>query len=410
MELQHQPEQRSVHMWNIIGLFAIAVNLRAAITSVGPLINQIREETGLSSGMSGMLTALPLLAFALLSPIAPKLAKRWGQEVTIGASMLVLAIGLIIRYLPALSTLYMGTAIIGVGIAICNVLLPSYVVRKFPPSKIGRMTGLYSIALGMFAAVSAAVSVPLATAFGWRGSLFSWIVLLVVSWFLFLPQIIAGRREAAQQEKIQTATVAQHQEPKGKLWSSKVAWYVALFMGLQSFGAYVLYAWMPALVADRGFSASTSALMLTIVQLVNMPSMFLATSFASRNRSQSLIIVCIAVVGLVGYSSLFTSSLLIIIVGSVLIGICQGGSFSVALYMISIRARGSQQAAELSGMAQAIGYTLAATGPILFGWLHDQSGNWSVPLIFLLMLTCLQLIFGYLAGKDRYVTAAPEVH
>lgn len=169
----------------VLGIVLIAINLRASITAVGPLIGAIRADTGLSSIMAGLLTALPLIAFAVLSPLAPKLARRFGMEYTLLISMVALTAGIVLRSVPSVVTLFVGTAIIGMAIAVCNVLLPSLIKRDFP-NRIGFMTGVYSVSMTMWAALSSGVSVPIAEGygFGWRGGLVGWAVLSAVAVWL----------------------------------------------------------------------------------------------------------------------------------------------------------------------------------------------------------------------------------
>src|ERR671933_1917866 len=178
----------------VLGIVCLAANLRPALTSVAPLIGQIRTDTGISNGVAGLLTALPLLAFSVLSPIAPRLARRFGMERVLLASMLVLAAGILLRSAGVVAALFLGTAILGAAIAIGNVLLPGLVKREFP-ERVGLMTSTYSSALAVSAAIAAGASFPLAdqVGIGWRASLGSWALLALVATVALLPQMRSAR-------------------------------------------------------------------------------------------------------------------------------------------------------------------------------------------------------------------------
>src|SRR5215213_11446207 len=144
----------------VLGILLLAANLRPALTSVAPLIGEIRADTGVSNGVAGLLTTLPLLAFGLLSPAAPRLAFRFGVERALLASLLALAAGILVRSADAVVALFLGTAVLGAAIAVGNVLLPGIVKREFP-GRAGLMTSVYSTALGVSAALAAGASVPI---------------------------------------------------------------------------------------------------------------------------------------------------------------------------------------------------------------------------------------------------------
>src|SRR5215218_2284439 len=174
----------------VLGIVLLAANLRPALTGVAPLIGQIRADTGISNGVAGLLTTLPLLAFGLLSPIAPRAARRFGMERVLLACLLVLTAGILLRWAGAVAALFLGTVVLGAAIAVANVLLPSLVKREFPEHA-GLMTSVYSASLGISAALAAGVSVPLARldGMGWRGALAVWAVpalLAGVAWFPLL--------------------------------------------------------------------------------------------------------------------------------------------------------------------------------------------------------------------------------
>ncbi|WP_028547768.1 CynX/NimT family MFS transporter [Paenibacillus sp. UNC451MF] len=387
---------RSGSLLLMLGVLLVASNLRASITVVGPLTSAIRADTGLSNVLASLLTALPLVAFALLSPLAPAMARRMGTETTLFASLLALTFGIILRSIPSVATLFAGTAILGAAIAIGNVLLPSLIKRDFA-GKVGLMTGLYSMSMSTWAALASGISVPLANGLGlgWRGSLGCWAVLSAVGIIVWLPQLRSVKKQN---------TGPSSQPASGSMWRSPLAWQVTLFMGLQSLAFYVTIAWLPAILHDRGMSITSAGWMLSLMQAVSLPASFIMPLLAGRRSSQRGLVAFSATSALLGYAGLlFTSSPSIAPLWIVLIGIGQGGSISLALAFFALRSSNPAQAAVLSGMAQSLGYLLAAIGPILIGWLHDLTGAWTAPLLVLIVATALYLIFGVGAGRNAYV-------
>jgi MFS transporter, CP family, cyanate transporter len=384
----------------VLGIVLLAANLRPALTGVAPLIGQIRADTGISNGVAGLLTTLPLLAFGLLSPIAPRVARLFGMERMLLASLLVLAAGILLRWAGAVEALFLGTVVLGAAIAVANVLLPSLVKREFPEHA-GLMTSVYTTSLGISAALAAGVSVPLAQLVSWRGALAVWVLPALLAGVAWLPQLFRSDHPADPSARSAPGV--------RDLWRSSLAWQVTLFMGLQSLSYYVTLTWLPEILQAEGMSAARAGWMLGLSQAVAIVTMFLAPMIAERRPSQR------GVVGVaVGMSGLGVLGLLV--AGStastlwvVLLGLGQGASFSLALTFFALRAPDPGHAAALSGMAQSVGYLLAAGGPFLFGVLRDVTGAWKVPLVLLLTVTICLLIAGIGAARDAHVGAsAPE--
>ncbi|EFU39945.1 major facilitator superfamily MFS_1 [Paenibacillus vortex V453] len=382
------------------GIILIAINLRAAITSVGPLIGIIREDTGISSTMAGMLTTLPLLAFALLSPMAPAMAKKWGLETTLLLSMVVLTFGIGIRSISSPVTLLLGTAFLGVAIAVGNVLLPSLVKRDFP-RHIGLMTGTYSASMNLLAATASGVSIPLATqaGLGWQGSLLIWASLSVLALIVWLIQRSSSDKTA---EVRSTATKQQ------SVLRSPLAWYITLFMGLQSFTFYVNISWLPEILRSQGMDYSAAGWMLSILQFVSLPFSFIIPVLAGRNPNQRVLVTISALSMLTGYVGLLSGMSSLNLLWVMLVGISGGANFSLSLMFFTLRTKTAHEAAALSGMAQSLGYLLAAIGPMLIGFLHDATDGWKVPLMVLSAVVVVLFFFGFGAAKPGYTSASGE--
>lgn len=403
-DITTNPVVRKSAIWLIvIGIIFTAANLRAPITSVGPLVGSIRENLHISNTLAGMITTLPLLAFAFCSPFVPKLSRRLGVEYTLLISIILLTLGIAIRSLAGVAALFIGTAILGIAISICNVLLPSLIKREFP-KQIGVMTGAYSVSMNLFGAIASGISVPIAVelGLGWQGALGIWGILSLSSIFLWLPHLKHRKKIAASVNK---DSVSQHVN----LWRSPLAWQVTMFMGLQSMIFYVIIAWLPEILVQQGVGSDQSGWMLSIMQLALLPFTFIVPVIAGRMSGQRLLVTVSSILLFSGTLGLLYSSSKMILLWIILLGIGGGFAFSLAMMFIGLRAANFHQATELSAMSQSIGYLLAAIGPTLFGYLHDITNSWFVPLLILVSASLLLFIFGMGAGRNQHITAIEKV-
>lgn len=382
----------------IIGIILLGANLRAPLTSVGPLVTSIRDNLGISNTFSGSLTTLPLLSFALLSPFAPRIARRFGMELTLFLSLVLLTIGIGIRSVGGVPTLFIGTILIGLAIAIGNVLLPSLIKHNFARN-IGLMTGTYAVSMNLCGAIGSGISIPLASSseLGWAGALGCWGILSLITVFLWMPQL---RRPFNSGKDVQTA----QKDKKINLWRSGLAWQITFFMGLQSFIFYTVITWMPEILEQKGLNADEAGWMLSIMQLAVIPITFLVPILAGRLQSQRLLVVPPVIFLISGIFGILSGSTLFIPVCMILIGIGVGTIFSLSMMFFSLRTQSTHEATELSGMAQSFGYLLAAIGPVLFGLLHDITHSWTLPLLMLAAISALIFIVGMRAGNNEYVT------
>ena len=377
----------------VAGIVLVALNLRPALAAVGPLVADIRVATGLSNTLLGLLTTLPLVAFGLVSALTPLATRRLGVGGALGLALGLIGAGVLVRSVPSVALLFLGTAVLGVGIALGNVLLPSLVKRDFP-SRVGPMTSLYSSAMGLGATLAAGASVPLAVSLGWRGSLAAWAALAALGLVVWMPQV--RRRTPTQARGSVLASLHD-------LGGSRVAWAVALFMGLQSFTFYVILAWLPDLMQARGLSAEEAGWMLALSQATGIAGSAVVPLWAGRRSSQVGAVAALMAVEAVALVGLLVpgAGLEALWVGGV--GFALGGSFGLSLLLIAVRAADAETSAELSGMAQSVGYLVAATGPFVVGALHDATDGWTVPLLSLVAVLVVKTGAGLMAGREALV-------
>ncbi|MFC4402097.1 CynX/NimT family MFS transporter [Gracilibacillus xinjiangensis] len=380
----------------ITGIIILAFNLRPAITSVGPIIGIIRDELLLDNWNVGLITSLPLLAFAFISPIAPRIANKTGNEKALLYGLIILLSGILIRSLATLLFLYIGTTLVGVGIAIINVILPSLIKGSFP-TKIGLMTGLYTTSMSIFAAFGSGFSVPLTVDYGlgWNITLASWGIITVIGIIIWL---VAMRNSPAEHE-------VKLFEPSGKrLLRSGIAWQVTFFMGLQSFLFYVTISWLAEILTAKGYDVTTAGWFVAYMQLISLPATFLTPIIAGKLKDQKVVVYVFGACAIIGYSGLhFNPSIALITLLITLIGFALGASISLALALLGLRTENARQAAELSGMAQSFGYLLASIGPIFIGFMFDLTGNWNSAITFILLVSLIMVAFGVGASRNKYV-------
>lgn len=370
----------------------IAFNLRPALAAVGPVLVDVQRSTGLSSAAAGLLTTIPVLAFGLCAPVAPALGRRFGIEATLVGVLVLLVAGIAVRSVPALLPLFAGTVLLGTGIAVGNVLVPALIKRDFQ-GRTRVVTGVYSVALSGGAAVAAGVTVPLDHAVGasWRGALGLWAVPAAVCLLVWTARMRDAHHDIGPVHV------------SARLWRDPVAWQVTIFMGLQSLGFYALLSWIPAIFVQHGVHATAAGWLLSLSGFASLPTAFAAPVLASTPRRQRWAIVVLVALDLAGLLGMLWRPVAGAPVWMVLIGVAQGGAISLALSFIVLRAPSSERAAELSAMAQSVGYLLAALGPVAMGLLRDATGNWQVPLAVMAAVLLPELVSGLGAARPATV-------
>jgi CP family cyanate transporter-like MFS transporter len=378
----------------VAGILVVAANLRGAITSVGPLLETIRHDEQLSAGQAGVLGALPLLAFAVFSPQVPRVARRVGMERLLWLALVLLTFGILLRSVPLPGLLWLGTVLIGMSIAVGNVLLPALLKRDFP-DRVAPMTSLYSVTMGVVGAVVSGLAVPLAGTLpgGWRTALGCVAGIALVGVAVWAPQALARN-----QSRPTDVPARKSRTP----WRSPLAWQVTAFMGLQSFGFYIVLAWFPAILHSNGTSEENSGWLLLVLQVLGVVMSAVTPLVANKLNDQRVLAFGGSVLSFVGYLGMLLAPQFAVL-WVVIVGLASGLCFVLALFFFTLRSIDSFAAATLSGMAQSFGYLFATLGPVMFGALHDATGGWSVPLIMLLVAASVQASFGLGAGRDLTV-------
>ncbi len=380
----------------LTGILLVALNMRACLAAISPMVGEIQHTFGLSSTASGLITTVPVLFQGLGAPLTPRLTRRFGTERVVLGAVLVLGAGVLLRVLPSVWALYAGCVVIGVAIAVLNVSMPGLVKREFP-ARAATMTGVYSTTMLVGATLAAGVSVPLEKALGggWQASLGAWSVLALIAAVAWLPQVLRSRQERA------VVAAAPVGRPIEGIWRSPLAWRISLFMGISSLLVYTLVAWLPTILADQGMDRGEAGLVFAFSNLVQVAGAFLVPLAAGRMTRQRGLALSMAGLNALGITILLVSPVPGAWVSATILGVAQGGSLGLALAFIVLRTGSAAGAAQLGGMTQAVGYLVAAAGPVGAGALHQATGSWTTPLVLLLALAAVAAVAGWGAGQNR---------
>ncbi|WP_353458682.1 CynX/NimT family MFS transporter [Staphylococcus coagulans] len=376
-----------------IGIMLIAANLRAPITSVGVVLPTIKDTLNLTNTEVSFISIIPLLAFAIISSLVAKVSHRFGMERSLFFAMALIFIGVVIRSVTNVSLLYIGTILIGVGIAFGNVLAPGMIKSKFP-MRIGIMTAYYTVVMNIFGALSSYGAAPLLKSFNYNIALGLIGVVTMITLIVWTFQL----RNDEQQVTVDTTDAV-------NVWKSPLAWQITLLMGGQSLIFYSLINWLPEFLLSYDIPVTYAGLYLSILQLAIIPLTFVTPLYATKLRSQ---VIPTAFTG-----ALFTIGILILmfsphlaLISLIIIGIALGIAFGLVNTFFSLRTESGLTAAKLAGMSQAVGYLFACIGPLFFGILHDVTGHWVFSLLILLLTAIAVMIIGARAGRNTTIEAS----
>ncbi|QXE39462.1 MFS transporter [Streptomyces sp. GMY02] len=389
----------------VLGVVLAAINLRPAITSLGALLEEVRDGLGMSGSVAGVLTSVPPFCFAVFGFTAPRLARRYGPGAIVGAGMAAITAGLLIRpFAGGTAGFLAASALALMGIAVSNVLMP-VIVKRYFPDRVGTMTGLYSMALALGTAFAAAATVPMTEALGgsWRLGLALWAVPAVVAvlpWLGLVRDRGAGMPGAAAGGA--SADGRGGAVPGLRLGRSRTAWALACFFGLQATGAYITMGWMPQVFRDAGVPASTAGLLLAVTMVMGVPLAFVIPRMAARMKNQGPMVVGLGLCGLTAFAGLYFAPAEGSWVWAALLGV-SNCSFPLALTMIGMRSRSGAGVVRLSAFAQSTGYLISIPGPLLVGVLYQHTGGWELPIALMAGFLLPQMAAGVIAGRDRTI-------
>jgi CP family cyanate transporter-like MFS transporter len=386
----------------VVGMLALALNLRAAITGLPPVFPELSAALNLSSATIAVLAAVPVLCFGLFSGLGAPLSRRFGEERVLLVALLLLAAGLLLRGAAPEVMLFPGTMLAGGAIALGNVLLPSLIKRR-RPGHAGLLIGAYLLTMSSGAVIGALIAVPVyqaaagstAAVAGWpvQLTLGLWAVPALAAAVVWLPQI----RYRTVPDTTGPDTTGRRTPVNRHL----LAWQVAAFMGLQSLTYYAALSWLPTLFRDRGVSPEHAGALLALMNLGNAITAMLMPVLAHRARDQRPLVLVAALASAVGLTGALLAPVGTAFVWTLLLGLGQGASLGLAIFFTVARAPDPVASASLSGFAQSVGYLIATGGPLAIGFLHTATGGWDVPVVALLAATVVQLSAGVLAGRAR---------
>ncbi|MFI3131995.1 CynX/NimT family MFS transporter [Mammaliicoccus sciuri] len=370
-----------------IGILLIGASLRAPITSVGIALPSIKDTLNLSNTSVSLITIIPLLSFAVISLFAAKISHKFGLERTVFGALILICVGIALRAITGVSWLYVGTILIGVGIAFGNVLTPGIIKMNFP-LHIGIMTGYYTVVMNIFGSVSSYVTAPLVKHFNYN------IAISLIGIVTFIG-IITWSFQLNKHETVNSSQTTTNIN----VWKSPLSWQITLLMGGQSMIFYSLINWLPEFLLSHGTPINEAGIYLSILQLAIIPLTFVTPIFAEKLKNQVLITFVTGLLFVLGILTLMLQPNWAFL-GIILIGVASGLAFGLVNTFFGLRTENGLTAAKLSGMSQSVGYLFAAIGPLLFGILHDATNSWNTSFGILLVTSIIIMIIGSRAGRN----------
>lgn len=387
------------HLLTFLGITVISFSLRGPLTGVSPLVSLMKSDLGLSHTLIGLITTLPLLMFAVCSPLITWFTRHFGSARTMFAGLLLLTAGECLRGFGGLPLLFSGTVLIGIGIAVGNVLCPVILRQRFPDS-FGVMIGIFTLSMSVFAVAGVAIGIPLAvnSGWGWRGTLAVWLLPALTAAALWSTQL----RSPAIRKESPSPAAPPKAAPGLRIWYSPVAWAVAAYTGLQSLIFYALVAWLPSITGAKGCNDMESTSVATVYQIFGMLANFISPVLFQkfgRHREMTFLFAFLYLSG--GVVLLFGQSFPVLLIAGVLLG--SGATIGLAFVFFGLRAGSPVASVALSGMAQGAGYLLAASGPVILGMIHDVSHSWNAVILAIIAPMLFLFPAGDLSARNRRI-------
>lgn len=397
---------RGVFWLVVIAILLMASNMRSPIVALGSIAPVVQDALGLSAAHIGWLGAIPMLMFALGALVSPAIGKRFGLENTLIAVVIVLTAGIIMRSTwTTWNGFLIGTILLSLAIGFANTLVAP-VIKQHTPGNIALVTSMFSLTMSVMAGIVSGLVYPLSEQIGWQWALGGWASLgiaALVAWIIL-------RLKLGSSNKMPLVTLTENEaaQEATSVWKSTLAWQLAIFMGLQSLLFYTIAAFLPSIWISKGLSEVEAGSMASIFQFM-APIAIIGMTWLIRKRGVRLQNVAIGatvlnVIGLIGISYLPS---LMPLVWTAVMGLGCAAIFTLCIMLFSLRTYTPNQASKLSGMAQTIAYLVAFAGPFGAGWLYELSGNWNGPLLFILILTIINVIIAWLASRPIMIDGKP---
>jgi CP family cyanate transporter-like MFS transporter len=381
----------------LLALIFISLVLRPPVGSIGPLVDELKRVEGLSLFQVGLLTSIPVVCFGLGAFASPALVKRLTLNRAMMWVLVALLIASVLRLVGGFVPLMTFTVIIGLAIAVGNVLIPTIVREQFP-DKLALITGVYVTLLAISASLSASIAVPTSDYLGgWRMALAIWLLPTLAAIIFWYPVSKVSKHS-------EVTTEVTHSEERRAVLRSPLAWAIVAFFGLQSTGFYALLNWLPSLLIDRGYTPVEAGTLLGLCTSIGIPTGFLIAMVIRRFKSLSVLAVVVSAFTLSGLVILWLEPRQAVL-ACVVTGFGFAATFPLSLTLVGSRASTSTQTTQLSALSQGWGYLIAAVGAFIFGYLKDVTGDWTSSLSVMIALTAIQLVAGAFAGRDQKIAA-----
>ncbi|MFL6161302.1 MAG: MFS transporter [Jatrophihabitantaceae bacterium] len=388
------PERAGSGLLVLLALLLTGLTMRVAVTSIGAELTDLQRGLHISSAVAGVLTTLPVIAFAGMGFLAPALAHRLGDHRLVAIALAGATAGLALRVLAGDVWVFAALSLLALaGGAIANVLMPSLVKRHFP-DRIGPLTAAYTTCLAIGATAAAGLSVPVAelTGGGWRLGIGCWAVLTAVAVLPWLPTL---------RHDVPAAEDGPGRLPIARIARTRLGWALAMVFGTQSFQAYVAFGWFANFFRHNHVAAAEAGLLVAFYSALSIPISMVIPAVAVRG--QRGLVAGLAACGMTSYLGMLLAP-----VGGawlwMLLGGIGSGMFPLTLTMIGLRSCQVAVTASLSAFTQGVGYLVAGTGPLLVGLLLGLTGDdWTWPLVLLVVANIGSLGFGWYAASPRLV-------
>ncbi|MFC6203114.1 CynX/NimT family MFS transporter [Psychrobacter urativorans] len=393
------PPSSKFTFWLVLcAMILLGTNMRAPIVALGSIAPVVQEALNISETQIGWLGAVPMLTFALGALISPSIGKRFGIENTLIAMIIMLTIGMMIRaFIPTWTGFLSGTVILTLAIGFANTLAAP-VIKQRTPNNIPLVTGLFSLTMTVTAGIVAGVVLPLSESIGWQWALGSWsfLSMLAIAIWVFLRFRLGSSSD-------QIAPVTAQKSSNISIWRTGLGWQIGVFLGLQSLLYYTVASFLPSILVSKGMSAVSAGQMGSVFQFMAPLSILSLTWLINRGRPIQALAVSAAILNVIGIAGLSYASTDWAWLWSGMMGIGCSAIFTLTIMLFSLRTYTTNQASELSGMSQFVGYVIAFFGPLGTGWLHEVTDNWDLPLLITLILMIINVGVAWLVSRPVMV-------